>query len=28
LIRSRKSKAVFVVLSPGGLLEDKEQSSV
>ena len=27
LIRSRKSKACFVVLSPGGLLEDKEQSS-
>ena len=27
LIRSRKSKAAFVVLSPGGLLEDKEQSS-
>ena len=26
LIRSRKSKAVFVVLSPGGRLEDKERS--
>jgi hypothetical protein len=28
LIRSRKSKAAFVVLSPGGLLEDKEPSSL